>query len=148
MKNFEDEPRDTNNAPNEDFVDPTETGETAEKELDVDVTRLFDEARDNLKKVNTSARKQKKQIVVDLAKDLEGKIAKDSISTEIATQLRGQVSPGFIRECLGEEYKQKHRISNARKRQKLQQEPESSEKLARLPLLNQEAKQKGGHAWR
>ena len=115
MKNFEDEPRDTNNAPNEDFVDPTETGETVDKKLDAEVTGLFDEARDKLEKVNANARKQKKQIVVELAKDLEGKIAKDSISTEIATQLRGQVSPGFIRECLGEEYKQKHRIANARK---------------------------------
>lgn len=118
------------------------SSESGEGILDDEINRLFDDARSQIEKIDGKAKQQKKKIVVDLAKRLEEKIAKDSISAEIVIQLHDQVSPSFIRECLGEEYKQKHRIANARKRQKLQQEPVSPEKLATLPLLNQEAPKK------
>ncbi len=143
MKNFEDEPRDTNNAPNEDFVDPTETGETVDKKLDAEVSGLFEDARGELEKIDANAERQKKQIVIDLAKDLEDKIRTDSICMEIIDALRGRVSPGFIRECLDEKYKQKHRIANARKQKRQQQqEPDPIDNSAKATTLNQEAEKK------
>ena len=56
--------------------------------------------------------------------------------------MRGQVSPGFIRECLGEEYKQKIRIANARKQKRPQQEPDPIDDLAKATTPNQEAEKK------
>ena len=93
----------------EDFVNPTKTGETVEGNLDVEVTRLFDEARGEIEKINEKAKRQKKQIVVDLAKDLEGKIAK----TPYAWRLLFNCVVKYrrtLRECLGEKYKQKTRV--------------------------------------
>ena len=92
MKNFEDEPRDTNNAPNRRrLCRSNETGETVDKELDAEVSGLFEDARDKIEKIDAKAKHQKKQIVIDLAKDLEDKIRTDTICMEIIDQLRGQV---------------------------------------------------------
>jgi hypothetical protein len=145
LRSLEDEPWDTNNHPIEEVsVDPTEIGETAEKKLDAEVSGLFDEARDKLEKIDEKADRQKKQIVVELAKDLDDKIRTDSICMEIVDALRGQVSPRFIRECLDEKYKQKPRMQNARKQQKRlrRHQPDSIDNLAALPPLNQEAEPK------
>ena len=111
MRNLEDAPWDTNNAPSteeDDFVNPNETGETVDKKLDAEVSGLFEDARDELEKIDANAERQKKQIVIDLAKDLEGKIPTDSICMEIIDQLRGQVSERTsYAQCLDEKYKQK-----------------------------------------
>ncbi len=113
-----------------------------DKEIcDKEITSLFDNARDKLRNVETHARIQKKQIVIDLAKDLDGKIPTDTISAEIVTQLHDQVSERFIHECLDEKYKQKSRVDNARKQKKEPKEPQVISKLAALPPLNQEVEE-------
>ena len=83
--------------------------------LDAEISPLFDNAREKLDKTDKLAKETKKQIIIDLAKNLEGKIPTDTISMEIVNQLRGQVSERFIHECLDEKYKQKVRVDNARK---------------------------------
>lgn len=67
-----------------------------------------------------------------MAKDLEGKIATDSISNEIVHQLRGKISETLIR-SLDEKYKEKHRVGNARKQKK---KHESTDDLAASVPLN------------
>ncbi len=104
---------------------------------DEQVTLLFEDARNKLHKVVANSDQQKKKIVEELAKNLEGKIPTDTISMEIVNQLRGQVSEGFVRECLDEKYKQKRRVQNARK-QKRQLESKVNDKLAQVTTLNQD----------
>jgi hypothetical protein len=143
LKNLGDESWDANNPPTveqeETVANPTTE---SEENHDAEVTRLFEDARDKLESIEASSKKQKRQIVVELAKSLEGKIATESICADIVSQLHGQVSAGFIRECLDEKYKQKHRVANARKQHKQrkgqQQKPGSSEDLAKVTTLNQE----------
>ena len=84
-------------------------------ELDEEISVLFEKARINLDKVDEQAKKEKKQIVKDLAEDLEGKIQIDTMCIEISNQLHDKVSKRTIRECLDEKYKQHHRVENARK---------------------------------
>jgi len=122
-------------------TNPTER----EAGYDADITRLFEDARDKLERVEANSKRQKKQIVVDLAKSLEGKVPTDTISMEITNQLRGQVSEGFVRQCLEEKYKQKTRVKNALKQQKKQQpqqEPNPIDDLAKVTTLNQDAEKK------
>lgn len=141
MKNFEKPCVANNSSPiEEDNVpaNPVENVKSAEEKHDAEVTRLFEDARDKLEKVEANAIKQKRQIVVDLAKSLEGKVSIDSICMEIINQLRGQVSASFIRQCLDEKYKQKTRVENARKQQNRQPKSKYSEKLATVTSLNQE----------
>ncbi|MGA7043859.1 MAG: hypothetical protein WBY71_09345, partial [Nitrososphaeraceae archaeon] len=88
---------------------------------EAEISLLFEDAKAKLDKIDTQTQKEKKQIVKDLAKDLEGQIPTDTISIEIVTQLHGKVSERFIHECLDEKYKQQHRIENAKK-QKMRQE--------------------------
>jgi hypothetical protein len=97
---------------------------------------LFEAARNKLDKIDTKSKKEKKQVVNDLAKNLEGKIATDTISVQIVNQLRGRVSELFIHQCLDEKYKQKHLVENARK-QKRQQEQECNENLAAVARIKQ-----------
>jgi hypothetical protein len=106
--------------------------------IEQEISLLFEAARNKLEKIDAQARKEKKQIVKDLAKDLEGQIPTDTISIEIVTQLHGKVSERFIRECLDEKYKQQRRVENAKK-QKMRQE--GDENLAALPPLNHEEQQ-------
>jgi hypothetical protein len=55
----------------------------------------------------------------------------------IVHELDGIVSERFIRQCLPEKYKQKHRVKNAKK-QKKKKAIKGEEKLAAIPQLNQE----------
>ncbi len=139
MKNYEDEPWAYNYTSttddDEDVFDPTKHKMGAEEGHDAEVTKLFVDARDKLEKVEANAIKQKKQIVVDLAKSLEGKIATDTIYMEITNQLRGQVNERTVRAYLDKKYKQKPEVENATKQMKRQQEPD---RLAALSLLNRE----------
>ncbi len=100
-----------------------------------EISLLVEDAIGKLEKVDAQAEGQKKQIVVDLAKSLEGKIPTDTIFMEIVDKLHGRVSPRFIRECLEEKYKQKARVDNARK-QNRQPQCKIDNKLAALPPLN------------
>ncbi len=100
-----------------------------------EISLLVEAAIGKLDKVDAQAEGQKKHIVVDLAKDIEGKIPIDTICMEIVDKLHGKVSPRFIRECLDEKYKQKDRVDNARK-QKRQIESKIDNKLAAQPPLN------------
>ena len=70
-------------------------------------------------KRNIQTQKEKKQIVKDLANNLEGKIPTDTISIEIVNQLRDKVSERFIHNCLDEKYKQKSQVENARRQKKV-----------------------------
>lgn len=104
---------------------------------EADVSLLFEDAKAKLEKIDVQAEKEKKQIIIRLARDLEGKIPTDSISIEIVNQLRDRVSERFIHKCLDEKYKQNHRVENARKQKK--QECNENH-LAALVPLNQEDK--------
>jgi hypothetical protein len=103
------------------------------------ISSLFNDARDKLDGINKEAKKEKKQVIIQLAKDLDGKIPTDTISIEIVNQLRGKVSERFIRKCLDEKYKQNHRAENARKQRKRQQQVCNENHLAALVPPNQEA---------
>lgn len=100
-----------------------------------EVSLLVEDAIGKLDKVDAQAKDQKRQIVVDLAKSLEGKIPTDTICMNMVDQLHGRVSERFIRECLEEKYKQKIRVDNARK-QKRQPESIVDNNLAVIPPLN------------
>jgi hypothetical protein len=91
------------------------------KEKDAETSLLFEDAIEKLDKIDVHANDSKKQIVRELAKNLEGKIPTDTISMEITDQLRGRVSPSFIRECLDEKYKVKFRAENAKKQKPIPQ---------------------------
>jgi len=108
--------------------------ETQEKEIDY----LFEEARQELAKVEENAKVLKKDIVNKLAKKLEEKIRIDAICIEIVTQLHDEVSERFIRECLPEKYKQKHKVENAKKQKRKQKQEENDNLAAETPLDNKE----------
>ncbi len=109
---------------------------------DAEISILIQDAIVKLKKIRAYANQQKKQVVIELAKNLEGKIATDTICMEIVNQLRGQVHERFVRECLDEKYKQKPRMENARKQKKQKQveNKEDVDKLAAVTPLNQAPK--------
>ena len=90
---------------------------------------LFDDARIKADKTDEQAKKEKKNIVKDLARDLEGKIPLETICIEIVNQLRGRVSERFIRESLEDRYKQEYRAENAKKQKKRHKVKEGYENL-------------------
>ena len=99
---------------------------------------LFENARVELDAIDELVHEDKKKVVKDLAKHLEGMIRTDSICIEIVNQLRGRVSERFIRESLEDKYKHPQRMQNARKQKKKRlQEREHNESLAALAPLNQ-----------
>jgi hypothetical protein len=102
-----------------------------------EVSLLFNDARTKLDNIDGQTKKEKKQVIIRLAKELEGKIFTDTISIEIVNQLRGRVSERFIHKCLDEKYKQKWQVENARKQKKGQQQ-EGTENVAALMPPNQE----------
>ena len=105
---------------------------------EAEISLLFNDARDKLDKIDAQTQKEKRQIVKDLANNLEGKIPTDTISIEIVNQLRGKVSERFIHNCLDEKYKQKSQVENARKQKKKKQEKVDVENLAVVAPPNQE----------
>jgi hypothetical protein len=96
-----------------------------------EISLCFQIAIKKLDKIDADAKKEKTQIVQDLAKDLEGKIPMDRIAIEIVHQLHRKVSERLIHDCLDEKYKQKHRVENAKK-QKRREIPEDL--AAPMPL--------------
>jgi hypothetical protein len=84
------------------------------KKKDIEISSLFEDAREKLDKIGVQATESKKQIVIDLAKTLEEKIPIDTIAMKIVKQLRKRVSRRFIHQCLDEKYKQKGRVKNAK----------------------------------
>lgn len=92
-----------------------------EENIDYGISKLFQNARKVLEELESNVKHEKKQIVIDLAKYLEGWIQIDTICIEIVTQLRGQVSERFVRQCLDKKYKQKIRVENARKQERKNQ---------------------------
>jgi hypothetical protein len=99
-----------------------------------EISSLFENARIELDAIEELSQKEKKQVIMDLAKNLEGMIPTDTICLEIVTQLRGKVSGRFIREILEDKYKQKYRANNAKKQQKIGEQAN----LAALTPLNHE----------
>jgi hypothetical protein len=83
----------------------------SEKEIE----NIFNRARTKLDEIDENADEQKSNVVKELAIELEGKIALDTICIEIVTQLRDKVSERFVLSCLEAKYKQGYRIVNAKK---------------------------------
>ena len=82
------------------------------------------------KEIESKAKGKKKVIINKFAKDLEGKVKDEDICKEIIHHL-SEVSERFIRACLPEKYKQKHRVLNAKK-QKKKKVIKEEEKLAAI----------------
>jgi hypothetical protein len=121
----------------------TNVSEQKNWQIEEKLSAVFEEAKSKLDSIDIRAKNEKKQVIVQLAKDLEGKVPTHTISIEIVNQLRGRVSERFIHECLDEKYKQKYRAENARKRRNKEEEKGNQENnLAALPLLNRETKRK------
>jgi hypothetical protein len=114
----------------------------ADSTNDKEISNLFEDAKDKIDKVEGQATEKKKQVITNLAKELEGKIPQtDTICIEIVNQLRGKISERFIRECLDEKYKQKIRAENAKKQKQQEKEYKISDKLAAVTPLNQAEKE-------
>jgi actin-related protein len=105
-----------------------------------EISLLFENARINLNKIDDQAKNKKKNIVKDLARDLEGKIPIETICIEIVNQLRSKVSERFIRECLEDRYKQQDKAENAKKQKERHKSKESYESVAAHTPLKQEEK--------
>jgi hypothetical protein len=86
---------------------------TIEKEKDI--VLLVENAIDELNVIKDHSEKENKQIVSDLAKDLERIIPMDTICMEIVLRLHGHLSPRTIRKYLDLKYKIKSKVDNARK---------------------------------
>ncbi len=106
------------------------------------IDKLFEDAREELEKIELEAidkineikieaKGKKKQIVIALAKSLEGEIPKDSICNTTVIRLKGKVDPRSIREYLPDKYKQKYRSENG----KMQKKNKKPEKLAAITPL-------------
>ncbi len=103
---------------------------------------LVENAKHELEKVDSEAKGKKKQIIIELAKSMEGKVREEDISKEIIHHLHDQPIPDiFIRECFPEKYKQKYRVKIAKKQKKQRKEHKVIDKLEVLPSLNQEVKE-------
>jgi hypothetical protein len=116
--------------------------EWRKRQIEEQLCAVFEEAKSKLDNIDARAKNEKKQVIIQLAKHLEGKVPTDTISIEIVNQLRGIVSERFIHECLDSKYKQKYRAENAKKRKSKEEEKGKEEKLAALPLLNHETERK------
>jgi hypothetical protein len=110
--------------------------------IEEELSAFFEEAKSKLDSIDIRAKNEKKQVIVQLAKDLEGKVPTDTISIEIVNQLSGRVSERFIHECLDDKYKQKYRAENAKKRRNKEEKGNQEKNLAAVTLLNREAKRK------
>lgn len=86
---------------------------TIEKEKDI--VLLVENAIHKLKGVKEYTEKENKQVVCNLAKDLEGIIPMGTICMEIISRLHDHLSSRTIRKYLDEKYKVKSRVENARK---------------------------------
>jgi hypothetical protein len=80
-----------------------------------EICSLFDHARKKLMSIS-QLQERKKQVISGLASELEKgtEIPLWNISAEIVRQLKGLVSPRFVRQCLPEKYKQAYRVENAK----------------------------------
>jgi hypothetical protein len=116
--------------------------EWRKRQIEEQLCAVFEEAKSKLDNIDARAKNEKKQVIIQLAKDLEGKVPTDTISIEIVNQLRGIVSERFIHECLDSKYKQKYRAENAKKRKSKEQEKGNEENLAAVALLNHETERK------
>ncbi len=131
-------PRDDISMANTESVD--NVAERQKRQIEEQLCAVFEEAKSKLDNIDTRAKSEKKQVIIQLAKDLEGKVPTDTISIEIVNQLRGRVSERFIHECLDNKYKQKYRAENAKRRKSKEQEKGNKENLAAVALLNHKTK--------
>jgi hypothetical protein len=113
-----------------------EMNQQTSKSSEQEISMLFQAAVIKLDGIDTHAKKQKTQIVQDLARDLEEKIPLDTIAIEIIHQLRGHVSERLIHDCLDEKYKRKHLVDNAKK-QKHRKRMTNEDLAAPVPLEQQ-----------
>jgi hypothetical protein len=94
---------------------PPSNTRTSEHE---EIALLFRMATEKLDHVEANAKKEKQQIVRDLARDLEKFRPIDRIASEIVEELREKVSKSVVYAALDERCKTSYRVQNARKRKK------------------------------
>jgi hypothetical protein len=100
---------------------------------------IFEDAREKLTKL-ASEPETKLKIIVELASRLEqsGSIPTHGISAEIGMQLKGLVSPRFVRQCLPEKYKEPYRVKNGKAQSKGSARKKTVQGLAASPPLDHE----------
>jgi hypothetical protein len=106
-----------------------------------EIALLFRAANDKLDKVDDDAKKEKQQVVRDLARDLEKFRPIDKIASEIVEELREKVSKSVVYAALDERYKTSYRVQNARKRKK-----KKADSLAPTSELKQVIIDTSGHS--
>jgi hypothetical protein len=109
-----------------------------------EIALLFRMATDKLDQVETNAKKEKQQIVRDLARDLEKFLPIDRIASEIVEELREKVSKSVVYAALDERYKTSYRVQNARKRKK--EKEKKADSLAPTSELKQVIIDTSGHS--
>lgn len=112
-----------------------------QESIEHEVFVLFENAERKLKKINEEVQGKKSQVVIELARDLEGKIPTDTICNEIVKRLpRSIASERLIRDCLDLKYKQKEKAEIARKQKKKKIQESSDGLAASMPLKLAEGK--------
>jgi hypothetical protein len=77
------------------------------------VAKLFENARNQLKRIEERKQTDVRVVIEELAQDLENEgFPTDMICEEMSLQLRGYCSSRYIRECLEEKYKNKRKVKN------------------------------------
>jgi len=90
---------------------PSSNTRTSEHE---EIVLLFRMATYKLDQVEANAKKEKQQIVRDLARELEKFRPIDRIASEIVEELREKISKSVVYAALDEKYKISYRVQNAR----------------------------------
>jgi hypothetical protein len=109
-----------------------------------EIALLFRMATDKLDHIEANAKKEKQQIVRDLARELEKFRPIDRIASEIVEELREKVSKSVIYAALDENYKTSYRVQNARKRKK--EKEKKADSLAPTSELKQVIIDTFGHS--
>ena len=123
--------------------DPNPSSNTRTSEHE-EIALLFRMATDKLDQVEENAKKEKQQIVRDLARELEKFRPVDRIASEIVEELREKVSKSVIYAALDEKYKTSYRVQNARKRKK--EKENKTDSLAPTSELKTLVLDRSGHS--
>jgi len=101
--------------------------------IEQEISSLFKDSRDKLDRIDEDVNKSKTEVVIKLAKDLEGRIPMDTISSTILEKFKGRIGKSLIHKYLPAKYKQEHRRKNVLKQKK---NIIKDSKLALLSALN------------
>jgi hypothetical protein len=104
-----------------------------------EIEEIDTDSNQEKKEINAIADRKKKDIIIRLAKELEGKIPTDTICRVMVNLLDGHVSKSLVRRCLDKKYKDDRRSRNASKPQK-QPNPSCHTNLNPLLLVEENEK--------